>query len=211
MTRRRRVATLALAFFAVATSARATEYWVSPSGNDAATGLSPAAAWATLVQAAGEVGAGDTVHVQPGNYQGSYLNASGDLVVPLAWIAVDPSVNGVRIVADHLLEAPRFDLEVPGGLGWTASADGKKWRYRDQAGSADGVTAVLVRDLSAKNPGLVRWSIKAEGGATTLPSPDAVRLTAIVGGAGECGEVVFADPVGAKPRCTGSSERLSCR
>ncbi|HET9062073.1 MAG TPA: hypothetical protein VFO62_02185, partial [Candidatus Binatia bacterium] len=139
------------------------------------------------------------------------IKARGDLVVPLPWIAVDPSGNGVRIVADHLLEAPRFDREVPGGLGWTTSADGKKWRYRDKTGSADAVTAVLVRDLSAKTPGLVRWSIKAEGGATTLPSPAAVRLTAIVGGAGECGEVVFADPAGAKPRCTGSSERISCR
>jgi hypothetical protein len=139
------------------------------------------------------------------------MKARGDLVVPLPLIDVDPPGNGVRIVADHLLEAPRFELEVPSGLGWTTSADGKKWRYRDKAGSADGVIAVLVRDLSAKTPGLVRWSIKAEGVASTLPSPDAVRLTAIVGGTGECGEVVFADPAGAKPRCTGSSERISCR
>jgi hypothetical protein len=139
------------------------------------------------------------------------LKARGDLVVPLPWIAVDPSVHGVRLVADHLLEAPRFDFEVPGGAGWTTSADGRKWRYRDEAGSADGVTAVLVRDLSAKAPGLLRWSIKAEAVATTLPSPDAVRLAAVVGGTGECGEVVFADPTGAKPRCMGSSERISCR
>jgi len=139
------------------------------------------------------------------------LKARGDLVVPMPWIGVAPATNGVRVVADHLFESPRFDLTVPGGLGWSVSANGTKWRYRDKIGSAGGVTAVLVRDLSAKTPGLVRWSIKAVGAAALLPSPDAARLTAVVGGAGECAEIVFSDPTGPRPRCTAASERISCR
>jgi parallel beta-helix repeat protein len=139
------------------------------------------------------------------------LKARGDVVVSLPWLGVDPAVNGVRIVADHPSEAPRFDLLVPGGPGWSVTADGKKWRYRDASGAADGVTAVLVRDLSAKVPGLIRWSIKAEGAPASLPSPDAVRLTAVLGDANECGGTTFAGPTGVKPRCAGGADRLSCR
>ena len=61
----------------VGSSARGTEFWVRPGGDDAATGTSTASAWATLVHAADVVDPGDTVHVHDGSYQGFYLRRSG--------------------------------------------------------------------------------------------------------------------------------------
>lgn len=55
----------------------AADYFVSPSGNDAATGLSAAEAWQTLQHAADMVAAGDSVTVLPGVYSGFYLSTGG--------------------------------------------------------------------------------------------------------------------------------------
>jgi hypothetical protein len=86
---------------------------------------------------------------------------------------------------------------------------GTKWRYVNPAGS---VRRVLVRDLSSKEPGLLRWSLKAESAATvTLPSSDAVRMSIVLGDVGECASVVFDPPSGVRPRCSGNADKLSCR
>jgi hypothetical protein len=46
----------------------AVDYYVQEGGSDGADGLTPATAWASLVHAAEEVGPGDTVHVDDGEY-----------------------------------------------------------------------------------------------------------------------------------------------
>jgi len=58
------------------TAAEAREYWVSPRGNDRATGrkVTP---WQTLQHAADQVVAGDTVNVPAGNYQGFNVTRGG--------------------------------------------------------------------------------------------------------------------------------------
>ncbi|HET9062617.1 MAG TPA: right-handed parallel beta-helix repeat-containing protein, partial [Candidatus Binatia bacterium] len=151
MTRPCRVATLALVFVAVATSAQATDYWVSPSGNDAASGLSPAAAWATLVHAAGGVGAGDTVHVQPGNYQGFYLDASGAPGSPIAFVATGP---GVAITADNPVTPDGINIEGADHV----VIDGFTITGRTRAGIRAALSDfVTIRNCTAGDNG--RWGI----------------------------------------------------
>lgn len=61
-------------------------YYVAPDGDDARDGASLETAWATLNQAAREVGPGDTVHVAPGRYSETvWLRATGDEGRPITW------------------------------------------------------------------------------------------------------------------------------
>ena len=67
---------VALAATLLVPTAHAADYYVKNGGNDAADGLSPATAWATLPRRR-QVAPGDTVHVADGNYQGFDLTRSG--------------------------------------------------------------------------------------------------------------------------------------
>ena len=65
------------------TSVAANTYHVKPSGNDAFSGLSFAAAWATLQHAADVALAGDSVIVHDGTYQGfAAMDNSGTAARP---------------------------------------------------------------------------------------------------------------------------------
>ena len=51
-------------------SVSATEYFVRPGGGDSADGLSTATAFATVQKGLDALGAGDTLTLEPGEYQG---------------------------------------------------------------------------------------------------------------------------------------------
>ncbi len=71
----------------------ATTYHVSPSGNDAGSGLSPAASWATLQHAAVVAVAGDSVIVHDGSYQGfAAMDNSGTAADPIVFTALGHAV-----------------------------------------------------------------------------------------------------------------------
>ena len=150
MIRRLAIAPLAIALLVAAPKAQATDYWVSPSGNDASTGLSLATAWATLVHAAGQVGAGDTVHVQPGSYQGFYLDTSGAPGNPIVFVATGP---GVAIPADNPITPDGINIEGADHVvidGFTVSG---RTRAGIRAALSDFVT---VRNCTAGDNG--RWA-----------------------------------------------------
>ncbi|MGH7789115.1 MAG: right-handed parallel beta-helix repeat-containing protein [Candidatus Binatia bacterium] len=67
-------------------SASAATYYVAPAGNDASAG-SQAAPWRTLQKAGDVAGAGDTVNVLPGTYQGFRPRKSGSASAPVRFIA----------------------------------------------------------------------------------------------------------------------------
>src|SRR5947199_8313980 len=71
-------------------TAVAADYWVKNGGNDAAPGLSPATAWATLGHAAAVVNPGDTVHVLDGSYPGFDLRRPGTAGHPIPFLARSP-------------------------------------------------------------------------------------------------------------------------
>ncbi len=140
------------------------------------------------------------------------LIAKGRVALPEPWVGVDPPANGVRVLVDHLSELEAFDLVIPGGGAWSTNAAGTKWRYLDSSGSVAGVTSVSVSDLSAKEPGLLGWSLKAESsGLAALPAADAIRLSVVLGLPAECADLVFNPASGERPRCKGDSARVSCR
>ncbi len=77
---------LMVLLLAAAQPALATDFFVSPGGNNAGTGLigDP---WLTLQNAADTVTAGDTVTVLPGNYTGFELTTSGTALNPIVFQA----------------------------------------------------------------------------------------------------------------------------
>lgn len=145
-----------------------------------------------------------------------FVRLKGEAVIPKPWTAVDPLANGIRVVVDSPSGTGGFDAVVPGGaltdgIGWKVNAKGDRWTYTDPTGAAAGIRHVVVRDRSAKQPGLVRFAVKGNGGTITLPAPDAARGTVIVGAAAECASRTFAAPGGPRPRCRGDAARLVCR
>ena len=71
----------------LAAPALAGTFYVSPTGNNGASGTSPATAWQTLQKAADSVHAGDTVIVLPGTYAGFNLFTSGTPGAPITFTA----------------------------------------------------------------------------------------------------------------------------
>ncbi len=145
------------------------------------------------------------------------LRHGGRAVLPLPWIGIDPLTNGVRLlVEDSGGAGGGFDLVVAGGAfdgtrGWKVNASGTRWKYSDASGAAGGVTKIVVQDQSQKQPGLLRWTIKATGGSVVEPSPNNVRTTIWLGTANECAVVDWNPPGGVAPRCNGDTAKLKCR
>ena len=132
-------------------TAVAADYWVKNGGNDAAPGLSPATAWATLGHAAAVVNPGDTVHVLDGSYQGFDLRRSGTAGNPITFLAQSPST---LITADN--------PDTPDGINVEDAAhivlDGFTVNDRTRAGVRVAVSQfVTVRNCHTGNNG--RWGI----------------------------------------------------
>jgi hypothetical protein len=141
MHRRSRVILLAgLVLTLAAATAHATDYWVSPTGDDGDSGLSAADAWATLVHAADQVGPGDTVHVLDGEYQGFYLTTSGTPGSPITFVAEGSSVE---ITADNPVTPDGINLE---GASWVV-VDGFVVNGRTRTG----VRAVEAEHVTVRN------------------------------------------------------------
>jgi parallel beta-helix repeat protein len=85
-------------------------YYVSPLGNDAATGTA-AAPWKTLQRAADAVHAGDVVTVRPGNYAGFTLGWNGPQNGTAAAPIVFNAQPGATIVSKNARTADGIDLE----------------------------------------------------------------------------------------------------
>lgn len=84
---------LALPLLVLCLRAVATTYHVAPTGNDQATGTTPANAWASLQHAAETALAGDSVLVQAGTYQGfAAMDHSGSESAPIVFLAVGGEV-----------------------------------------------------------------------------------------------------------------------
>jgi hypothetical protein len=110
-----------LALCLLTTVATATDYYVGPGGSDLQSGTS-GTPWASLQHAANQVGAGDTVHVQAGTYQGFDLRTSGTSGQPIRFLAQPGAtinaVNGVTMDGINLEGASHviidgFNLESP--------------------------------------------------------------------------------------------------
>jgi hypothetical protein len=101
-------------------------------------------------------------------------------------------------------------VAIPGGTGWSTNGAGTRWRYADAAGSIGGITRIVVRDKSNRQPGLVRFVVKGKtNGSTALPPVAAVRGAFVVGTT--CASHAWNPPSAARPRCDGNAFRITCR
>jgi hypothetical protein len=73
------------------------------------------------------------------------------------------------------------DAVIPGGdydpatrVGWRTASSGRRWRYVNKSSTpVNGITSVVVKDLSNRQPGLVHFRVKGRRGDYTLASPPA--------------------------------------
>jgi len=144
------------------------------------------------------------------------LSAKGQAVVPKPWTGVDPIANGIRLAVDAVTGPGGLDVTLPGGaavngVGWSINGSGTTWTYRDKAGTHGGITKAVVKNRSQKTDGLLQWSITGKSAATlALPDVSMVRTAVVLGAPLECAIWAWNPPAGAKPRCTGTTAKLTC-
>jgi len=146
----------------------------------------------------------------------------GRLVLPHPFDPpLDPIANGVAFVVaaaggDHVA-----DVLVPGGafdaqarVGWQALRGGRGWKYVNRSDAAPGgVRSVVLRDLSSRSPGELRFKVTAKRGTFPVDGSD-LPLSAFfsvdppTAETGQCAEVGFGAGAVA---CRQSSRRLFCR
>jgi hypothetical protein len=142
---------VACVLFAFCGSARATTYYVSASGSDAAAGTSTGIAWKTLQHAANVVQAGDTVIVLPGTYAGFNLFTSGTAAAPIRFTAnggtSTPNPNVIVNTNNTFTGKDRINLEGASFVvieGFTVLGTG------DPATSRTGIRTVLASHVTIR-------------------------------------------------------------
>ena len=134
----------------------------------------------------------------------------------------DPLVNGVRLVVSDS-QGRALATRIAGGvyspatgLGWTVNASGTRWRYRNtNAGAPGGITRVVIRDKSAKTPGLIKVTVRGKDADYTFdPAALPLRATLVVdppaATTGQCARRDFAtSPTGCVLARNGT--RVVCR
>lgn len=143
----------------------------------------------------------------------------GEVVVPTPLTpTLDPIAVGVGIRVEDADGTTVLDVLVPGGAysavtrsGWSASGR-NTWKYRNKSDDAPaGITSVTVKDLSSKQPGLLKISVEGKGGtypvaAATLPLRALLVLDPPTAETGQCGVTSFA-PAG----CRNDGRTVRCR
>jgi hypothetical protein len=124
--------------------------------------------------------------------------------------AIDPGINGARVVVQNGAGAVRIDAVLPPGAyggsksrGWKLSKNLKTWTYADSTGAPmAGVAHLTIIDKSQLGsrhavPGLVQ--VRASGAKATYPvvaGDEPLKGIVVLGGqaqsaAGACGETAF--------------------
>ena len=150
--------------------------------------------------------------------RGNELNLSfhGEALLPDLAGSFDPIANGIRFRIDDATGGAGLDITLPGGArsgdhGWAYNPGAASWSYLDPTGGVGGVQSFKIRNRSARKPGLWDWTLRAKGGIVSLPSINAVRVEVLLDGPTRCAAIRFNGPTGVRPRCSGDTNRISCR
>ncbi len=133
------------------------------------------------------------------------IQLRGEALLPLPWQSIAPAQNGLRIVVGDAV-----DVTIPGGAHWSTRPNGKRWVYRDDAGTLGGITRIQIDDRSARKPGMLALRVRIDD-APILPGVGAVEAMVRFGTYAECASASWNGPGGASPRCQGSAKSLVCR
>jgi hypothetical protein len=119
--------------------------------------------------------------------------------------ALDPPTNGVRIIIEDAANAILLDATIPGGIpfdvqtqnGWSTNAKGNVFLYRNTGNVVPyitGIKKVVVRDLSTRTPGLVKFTVVGKDASLPVPALP-LRATLVidppVAPTGQCGLATF--------------------
>lgn len=145
----------------------------------------------------------------------------GELTVPTPFNpALDPVGSGAALVVEDSTGARLLDVTLPGGdydratkTGWQAARSGTSWRYVNKSATPPGgISLLTIRDLSSKQPGLLR--VRAVGKRGSYPvDPANLPLTGLLvldpptAATGQCGIATFAAPQG----CTSDGKSVKCK
>jgi hypothetical protein len=133
------------------------------------------------------------------------LRLVGQFRLATGAFTVDPLANGASVELRAGSGLPRLSAVLPPGAftpsgpGWTRSASGNRYTFRDPTGQSalGGSSRMLVKD---RGNGLVQVVLSASRTSLGLAAEDApLAATVVLGGAlagtnGECGEVSFPGP-----------------
>ena len=132
------------------------------------------------------------------------IKLTGRVLMPQAWSAIVPQTDGVRVVIDGVL-----DVTIPGGAGWTANPNGKRWRFDDEAGSFGGVRRVTLATRATPAGVRITFDVRFVA-APQLPALGPLDATIHLDDADQCATAHWNGPTALKPRCQGSAARLNC-
>ena len=147
------------------------------------------------------------------------LTIKGEFVVDTLIPALDPIANGFSVMLiDHGTNAIVLNRFLPPGLataGWSGAPPRWKFSDRDQQTSAAGIIKALVKERSARTPGLVLFRLKGKDANFQLAT-DNLELVVVVGGIpegaiGQCGRVQFAPGGVGEPSCAFTAGNTSLR
>ncbi len=142
------------------------------------------------------------------------LKFSGTMTVPSG--AIDPSIDGFRVLIVDAGGQTVVDATVPAGLwnassasGWKVNGPHTSFVYKNKGGtipSLAGVNKVVVK-RSLKVPGEVKFNVSAVGGSFPLPGSLPLRGTIILdppyAATNQCGDALFPGPT--SPACAYTS------
>jgi hypothetical protein len=145
-------------------------------------------------------------------FKGSFIRPTGMTIAD-----VNPLAHGLRVmlddatgtVLDQTLAAGAYDLLARAG--WTVNKAGTKWTYKYKSNTVPapgGIVKVSLQDQNAKQPGLMKFTVKGKGGSyvATPPVVPGLGLPAV----GECVEARFPGPA-PSPSCTFDGKTLKCK
>ena len=150
------------------------------------------------------------------------LTFKGELVVSHPFApALDPVATGVAVVIEDAAGARALDVTLPGGAydrvtksGWQAARSGTSWKYVDKGATPPGgITALTIKDLSKKVPGLVKVRVIGKRGSypvdtASLPLRGLLILDPPTAATGQCGVATF---VGSTQSCTTDGKNVKCK
>ncbi len=155
------------------------------------------------------------------------LNLAGGWQLSTVTPPIDPIANGFSFEVHDLNGSIVFQRVIPGGApasaglpGWTVNAKGTKWVFRDRTGvAANGITKIVVTDLSARSPGLFKFAVTGgNGNFQVKPSQIPAQLLVVFGAvnqtlAGQCATLAFNPDGGLPPVCKllRNGNTLSCK
>ncbi len=136
---------------AAAMTAGAADYYVSPTGSNAADGLTSGTAWATLQFAADTIATGDTVHVADGNYAGFDIRKVATAAQPIVFLAAG---SAAAITSDNGSTPDGINIENAAYITIDGFISSNRTRAGIRAAVADHIT---VRHCTTGSNG--RWGI----------------------------------------------------